>query len=171
MALALASGISGFGNVPDLCHIPPILPILHNHINRRNRTNCQTCRTRTNCQSCTPFGPAQSIASRPKPGFRKEARLWAGKKARIEPPCVSHGIAPISPAIRAAPGGCGPGVSDERPDLPKPKPPTPQSPCLQVPAIPSAGSPNPAEGALRKPRWRVQFPIYGLEIRARILAV
>ena len=38
------------------------------------------------------------------------------------------------------------------------------------PGDPSAGPPRPAEGALRKPRWRVQFPIYGLEIRARILA-
>ena len=112
---------------PAKSHEPPILLILQNHTNRRS------------CQTGTPFGPAQSIASRPKPGFRKEARLWAGKKARIEPPCVSHGIAPISPAIRAAPGGCGPGVSDERPDLPKPKPPTPQSPCLQPRRSPRPG--------------------------------
>ena len=100
---------------------------------------CQPCRSAARCQTGTPFGAAQSIASRPKPGFRKEARLWAGKKARIEPPCVSHGIAPISPASRAAPGGCGPGVSDERPNLPKPKPPTPQSPCLQPRRSPRPG--------------------------------
>ena len=37
--LGLASGVSGFGNVPDLCHIPPILPILQNHTNRRTPTN------------------------------------------------------------------------------------------------------------------------------------
>ena len=100
---------------------------------------CQTCRSAARCQTGTPFGAAQSIASRPKPGFRKEARLWAGKKARDEPPCVSHGIAPISPAIRAAPGGCVPGVSDERPDLPKPKPRAPQSPCLQPRRSPRPG--------------------------------
>ena len=117
----------------------PILPILQNHINRRTPTNCQTCRSAARCQTGTPFGAAQSIASRPKPGFREEARLWAGKKARIEPPCVSHGIAPISPAIRAAPGGCVPGVFDGRPDLPKPKPPTPQSPCLQPRRSPRPG--------------------------------
>ena len=32
------------------------------------------------------------------------------------------------------------------------------------------GPPRPAEGALRKPRWRVHFLTYGLEIRATILA-
>ena len=131
MALALALRVSGFGDVPDLCHIPPILPILHNHTNRRNRTNCQNRRKRTNCQTGTLVGPAQSIPSRPKPGFREEARRRSGKTARIEPPCVSHGIAPISPSSRPAPGGCVPGVFDERPNLPKPKPPAPQSPCLQ----------------------------------------
>ena len=140
-----------------MCHIPPILPILQNHTNRRTCQTCQTCRSAARCQTGTPFGAAQSIPSRPKPGFRKEARLWAGKKARDEPTCVSHGIAPISPASRAAPGGRVPGVSDERPNLPKPKPRAPQSPCLQVPAIPSAGSPNLAEGALRKPRWPSTF--------------
>ena len=36
---------------------------------------CQPCRSAARCQTGTPFGPAQSIASRPKPGFRKEARL------------------------------------------------------------------------------------------------
>ena len=63
-----------------------------------------------------------------------------------------------------------PGVFDERLSLPKPKPRAPQSPCLQVPAIPSAGSPNLADPALRKPRWRVHFLTYGLKIRATILA-
>ena len=67
--------LTGFGDVPDLCHIPPILPILQNHTNRRNRTNCQNRRKRTNCQTGTLVGAAQSIPSRPKPGFRKEARL------------------------------------------------------------------------------------------------
>ena len=43
-------------------------------------------------------------------------------------------------------------------------------PLFAAPAIPSAGSPNPAEGALRKPRWRVHFLKYGLKIRATILA-
>ena len=36
---------------------------------------CQPCRSAARCQTGTPFGAAQSIASRPKPGFRKEARL------------------------------------------------------------------------------------------------
>ena len=112
---------------PAKSHEPPNLP------------DRQTCRSAARCQTGTPFGAAQSIASRPKPGFRKEARLWAGKKARDEPTCVSHGIAPISPASRAAPGGCVPGVSDERPNLPKPKPPTPQSPCLQPRRSPRPG--------------------------------
>ena len=31
--------LTGFGDVPDLCHIPPILPILQNHTNRRTPTN------------------------------------------------------------------------------------------------------------------------------------
>ena len=38
------------------------------------------------------------------------------------------------------------------------------------PGDPLGRAPAPAEGALRKPQWRVQFLTYGLKIRARILA-
>ena len=101
---------------------------------------------------CYEAGPCGYGVYRHLPGTDGACGSGFGKKARIEPTCVSHGIAPISPSSRPAPGRRVPVGFDERPNLPKPKPRAPQSPCLQVPAILSQGPPRPADPALRKPR-------------------
>ena len=88
---------------------------------------------------CYEAGPCGYGVYRHLPGTDGACGSGFGKKARIEPPCVSHGIAPISPSSRPASGRRVPAGFDERPNLPKPKACAPQSPCLQVPAILSQG--------------------------------
>ena len=147
--------------------------------------SCQSCKITRTAEPRTnlpePAEHAQTAKPAPRsgrrkaslrdqnPGSEKKRGSGSGKKARIEPPCVSHGIAPISPASRAAPGGCVPGVFDERPNLPKPKPPAPQSPCLQ-PRRSFPRAPEPCRGRASQTAVAQHFLTYGLKIRGTILA-
>ena len=71
------------------------------------------------------------------PGSEKKRGSDPAKKPAMSHPAFRMGLPRYRPQAAPRLAARVPGVSDERPDLPKPKPPTPQSPCLQVPAMPS----------------------------------
>ena len=134
--------------------------------------SCQSCtitQTGEIAQTAGPAEHAQTANPAPRSGRRKaslrDQNPGSEKKRGSEPakkPAMSHpafrtGLPRYRPQAVAAPGRRVPGVSDERPLLPKPKPRAPQSPCLQVPAILSQGLPRPADPALREPRCASTF--------------
>ena len=86
------------------------------------------------------------------PGSEKKRGSDPAKKPASNHPAFRMGLPRYRPQAAPRLAARVPGVSNERPNLPNPKPRAPQSPCLQVPAIPSAGFGDPAEGALRKPQ-------------------
>ena len=86
------------------------------------------------------------------PGSEKKRGGDPAKQRASNHPAFRMGLPRYRPQAAPRLAARVPGVSNERPNLPNPKPRAPQSPCLQVPAIPSAGFGDPAEGALRKPQ-------------------
>ena len=104
--------------------------------------------------------PAKKRASN-QPAFRMRLPRYRPQAAQPLPAAFGP---PPGPACPKDPAGF-----DERPNLPKPKPPAPQSPCLQprrsFPKAPEPCRSHPSQTALAQ-----HFFTYGLEIRATILA-
>ena len=118
---------------------------------------------------CYEAGPCGYGVYRHLPGTDGACGSGFGKKPRIEPPCVSHEIAPISPSSRPASGRRVPAGFDERPNLPKPKACAPQSPCLQ-PRRSFPKAPAPCRSRASQTAVPQHFLTYGLKIRGTVLA-
>ena len=132
--------LTGFGDVPDLCHIPPILPILQNHTNRRTPTNLPALPKR---RALPNRHPVRGGAKHPFETKTRVPKRSAALGRQKSPHRTTLRFAWDCPDIARKPRRAWrlrvPGVSDERPNLPKPKPPTPQSPCLQPRRSPRPG--------------------------------
>ena len=73
------------------------------------------------------------------PGSEKKRGSDPAKKRASNHPAFRMGLPRYRPQAAPRLAARVPGVSDERPNLPKPKPPTPQSPCLQPRRSPRPG--------------------------------
>ena len=96
---------------------------------------------------------------------KRSAALALAKQPAMSQPAFRMGLPRYRPQAAPRLAARVPGVSDERPNLPKPKACAPQSPCLQVPAMPSQ-SPRalfiPACAGNRCPRawWLIAMSVH-----------
>ena len=111
--------------------------------------SCQSCKITRTAEPARPARPAEAPrVAKPaprsgrrkaslrdqKPGSEKKRGSGPAKKPAMSHPAFRMGLPRYRPQAAPRLAARVPGVSDERPNLPKPKPRAPQSPCLQVPS-------------------------------------
>ena len=142
--------------------------------------SCQSCKITRTAEPARPARPAEAPhvanpaprSGRRKaslrdqnPGSEKKRGSELAKKPAMSQPAFRMGLPRYRPQAAPRLAARVPGVSDERPNLPKPKACAPQSPCLQVPAMPSQ-SPRalfiPACAGNRCPRawWLIAMSVH-----------
>ena len=147
--------------------------------------SCQSCKITRTAEPARPARPAEAPrVAKPaprsgrrkaslrdqNPGSEKKRGSELAKKRAIEPTCVSHGIAPISPASRAGPWRLAfrSGLTSARTCQSQSR--ARRKALVCSPGDPFPGPPAPCRSRPSRTALRQHFLKYELKIRATILA-